>query len=263
MGKIHHLKDGEDFSFPSEFGFSGSAQGPRNDGPGEGTYLARQAPVIETGRIPDHMMKGGAVCKAEGGKVGKIDANGDWQIPDSEIAHKGDGFDQLKNGSFVLPPGKHGAPQANSRMSESVGRDRSTGKEVSRTPNDAYTARKLGEKAPSVRPTPRPAFGVDSEEITTRVNGPRQRGYMNRRTGDTTFDDGATVIPAKPIGKAKGGFIKDAIKKPGALHRDLGVPQGEKIPPAKIAAAAKKPGKVGQRARFAEVLKGLNSKKKD
>ena len=51
--------------------------------------------------------------------------------------------------------------------------------------------------------------------------------------------------------------IKTAIKKPGQLHRDLGVPQGQKIPPAAIAAAAKRGGKVGQRARFAQTLKGL------
>ena len=52
-------------------------------------------------------------------------------------------------------------------------------------------------------------------------------------------------------------WIQKAIKKPGALHKELGVPQGKKIPAAKLAAAAKKPGKVGKRARLAETLKGL------
>ena len=52
-------------------------------------------------------------------------------------------------------------------------------------------------------------------------------------------------------------FIQKAIKKPGQLHKDLGVPQGQKIPASKLAAAAKKPGKVGQRARFAETLKKI------
>jgi len=52
--------------------------------------------------------------------------------------------------------------------------------------------------------------------------------------------------------------IKKAIKKPGQLHRDLGVPQGEKIPAKKLAAAAKKGGKIGQRARFAQTLKGFS-----
>jgi hypothetical protein len=52
-------------------------------------------------------------------------------------------------------------------------------------------------------------------------------------------------------------FIQKAIKKPGQLHKDLGVPQGQKIPEGKLAAAAKEPGKVGQRARFAQTLKGM------
>jgi len=56
--------------------------------------------------------------------------------------------------------------------------------------------------------------------------------------------------------------ISKAIKKPGQLHRDLGVPQGEKIPMFKIRAAAKKGGKIGQRARFAITLKGFGKKKK-
>ncbi len=53
-------------------------------------------------------------------------------------------------------------------------------------------------------------------------------------------------------------FIKSAIKNPGALHRSLHVPAGEKIPVSKIKAAAKKPGKLGQRARFALTLRGMN-----
>jgi hypothetical protein len=53
-------------------------------------------------------------------------------------------------------------------------------------------------------------------------------------------------------------FIQTAIKKPGQLHRDLGVPQGQKIPQKKLQAAAKKGGKVGQRARFAEILEKMH-----
>jgi hypothetical protein len=52
-------------------------------------------------------------------------------------------------------------------------------------------------------------------------------------------------------------WIAGAIKKPGALRKELGVKAGEKIPAKKLAAAAKKPGKIGQRARLAETLKGL------
>lgn len=50
-------------------------------------------------------------------------------------------------------------------------------------------------------------------------------------------------------------FIQKAIKRPGALHRELDVPEGEKIPAKKLKEAAEKGGKLGQRARFAETLK--------
>ena len=54
-----------------------------------------------------------------------------------------------------------------------------------------------------------------------------------------------------------GKWIQGAIKHPGALHKELGVKAGEKIPAKKLAKAAKAPGKLGQRARLAETLKGL------
>jgi hypothetical protein len=52
-------------------------------------------------------------------------------------------------------------------------------------------------------------------------------------------------------------WISKAIKKPGALRESLGVKEGEKIPAKKLASAAKKPGKMGQRARLAQTLKGF------
>ena len=52
-------------------------------------------------------------------------------------------------------------------------------------------------------------------------------------------------------------WIAGAIKHPGQLHKDLGVAQGKKIPSGKIAAAAKKGGKIGKRARLAQTLKGF------
>ena len=59
-----------------------------------------------------------------------------------------------------------------------------------------------------------------------------------------------------PKPKAK-NFIQKAIKHPGALHEQLHVPEGQKIPAKKLNAAAKKGGKLGQRARFAKTLSGL------
>lgn len=55
-------------------------------------------------------------------------------------------------------------------------------------------------------------------------------------------------------------WIQKAIKKPGALRKSLGVKKGEDIPAKKLEAAAKKPGKMGQRARLAKTLKTLGKK---
>ena len=59
----------------------------------------------------------------------------------------------------------------------------------------------------------------------------------------------------------KNNFIKEAIKKPGALRKSMGVKKGETIPAKKLAAATKAPGKMGQRARFAKMLKGFKKGK--
>jgi len=52
-------------------------------------------------------------------------------------------------------------------------------------------------------------------------------------------------------------WITGAIKHPGALHKELGVPQGKKIPEGKLKKAEHASGKLGKRARLAETLKGL------
>ena len=52
-------------------------------------------------------------------------------------------------------------------------------------------------------------------------------------------------------------WIQKAIKKPGSLRKALGVKAGEKISAKKLSAAAKKTGKIGQRARLAQTLKGF------
>jgi len=53
-------------------------------------------------------------------------------------------------------------------------------------------------------------------------------------------------------------WIQSAIKKPGALHKQMGVPAGKKIPAGKLAKAAKSGGKLGQRARLAQTLKKMH-----
>lgn len=58
---------------------------------------------------------------------------------------------------------------------------------------------------------------------------------------------------------AKEKWIQGAIKKPGALHKTLGVKQGEKIPEAKIKKAEHSQNpKTRKRAQLAETLKKLH-----
>lgn len=54
-------------------------------------------------------------------------------------------------------------------------------------------------------------------------------------------------------------WIQNAIKpqNAGKLRESLGVKKGETIPAKKLAKAAKAPGKMGQRARLAQTLKGM------
>jgi hypothetical protein len=52
-------------------------------------------------------------------------------------------------------------------------------------------------------------------------------------------------------------WIQKAIKKPGALKKSLGVAKDKPIPAKKLVKAAKAPGKLGQRARLAQMLKGM------
>jgi hypothetical protein len=51
-------------------------------------------------------------------------------------------------------------------------------------------------------------------------------------------------------------WIPHSLKK-GALHKELGVPMGKKIPAGKLAKAAKAGGKLGKRARLAETFRKM------
>jgi hypothetical protein len=79
--------------------------------------------------------------------------------------------------------------------------------------------------------------------------------YRNRPSTNLDQESGGKT-PLRP-GFAKGGknWIQGAIKKPGALHKALGVPQGQKIPAKKLAKAAHADsGKMRQRAALAKTL---------
>ena len=110
-----------------------------------------------------------------------------------------------------------------------------------------------------------------------KIRSAKDQGYTpigKREPARTKFDDGGALRgvnkptineqpqESKPqlFSVKKGGWIQGAIKKPGALRASLGVKKGEKIPKAKLAAAAKKGGKLGQRARLAITLSKMRKK---
>ena len=96
------------------------------------------------------------------------------------------------------------------------------------------------------------AQDMDADQLPPGVEGPSVQGDI----GEISFEQ------SKEIDETKKKWIQNAIKpaKKGALHKQLAVPQGQKIPMGKLAAAAKKGGKVGQRARLAMTLKKLKKK---
>lgn len=112
-------------------------------------------------------------------------------------------------------------------------------------------------------PSPEEAIGSEERLKGIRVMPAKDNSaaaqvtpsQLRREEGYTQAD-----MKAKRAGRAEGGkkWIQSAIKKPGALHKSLGVPAGEKIPAKKLAKAAEKGGKLGQRARLAQTLKRMN-----
>ena len=59
------------------------------------------------------------------------------------------------------------------------------------------------------------------------------------------------------MAEKKEKWIQGMHMKKGALHKELGVPEGKKIPEKKLKKAEKAGGKEGKRARLAVTLKGL------
>jgi len=89
-------------------------------------------------------------------------------------------------------------------------------------------------------------------------------GSKSLKEVDSEKNPGLAKLPTEVRNKMgymkKGGsanWIQGAIKKPGSLRKTLGVKAGQKIPAAKLSAAAKKSGITGRRARLAITLKGL------
>lgn len=94
------------------------------------------------------------------------------------------------------------------------------------------------------------------------------RLIMKRGTNPPYFKEPKQVGPNNPGFKkggqcAKGGmWIQEAIKHPGALHKSLHVPQGQKIPAMKLEKAEHSRNPLlRKRANLASTLKGLKKGK--
>ena len=82
---------------------------------------------------------------------------------------------------------------------------------------------------------------------------------INARGDNTDAHYNEAMQGLKKGGMAKGGnWIKGAIKHPGALHRQLGVPMGQKIPAKKLEKATHSSNPtLAKRARLAKTLRGF------
>lgn len=103
-----------------------------------------------------------------------------------------------------------------------------------------------------------------AKNISAGPSKPSPKAPKVDPTGEYTKVQERTLGNMKKGGKlekAKGGkWIQKAIKKPGALRKSLGAKPGKPIPAGKLAAAAKKSGKMGQRARLAITLGRMRKK---
>lgn len=98
-----------------------------------------------------------------------------------------------------------------------------------------------------------PGFKKTSTKIKREDVPAKIAEFKKGATRQAKMKSGGTVAK-------DGKWIQKAIKKPGALRKQLGAKPGEPIPAGKLAAAAKKPGKLGQRARLAQTLKKMKKK---
>tara|TARA_R100001530_G_C4257347_1_gene139529 strand:+ start:64 stop:492 length:429 start_codon:yes stop_codon:yes gene_type:complete len=103
------------------------------------------------------------------------------------------------------------------------------------------TAKKGGMAKSSAQTSVIKGASVGGSREGSVIKGPASKGSRE-----------GSVIKAKD-----GKWIQKAIKKPGSLRRALGVKKGKDIPAKKLTTAAKKKGKIGQRARLAQTLKGF------
>jgi hypothetical protein len=95
----------------------------------------------------------------------------------------------------------------------------------------------------------------DTESSAVNMSADQLPIKAGEESGESVDD--VTSDESDSMDEAKKKWIQKAITKPGALKKQLGVAAGKKIASNKLSDAAKKSGKLGQRARLARTLRKL------
>ncbi len=237
------LRYGE-FEFPAEQGFSGSAGVQQVRGYQRGGRVKKQKGgevevEVVVGNKTTRKSNSGTMTKTEKAKGGRVKKQmGGYMGPAREIE-----VDDVK---ISVPKKRGGKMSTNAKL-------RKAGKEMGYAYGGYAKAKDTSSEFKEKRgPQDDMDHGVQ----------PARRGKNARSAQEAEAGGTGRLKPGLKkggsVGYKKGGkWIQGAIKKPGALRQALGVKAGKKIPAKKLAAAAKKPGKMGRRARLAQTLKKL------
>lgn len=267
------IKYVDNFEFPREAGFTGSAESSR-------PHFKKGGAVHKSGRagMPKNVMKEGGHAhhgkmhddpgplprkvKKTGGHARKMEHGGMYGKGGSthDKLMKAGGEMGFKAGGYAA---MDDMDHANLQRKKSLASDQRS-KEFGDQPPVKPGMKKGGAKKET---------GAHRTETEKRVGKKLPKGARKKIFGAQMTKAEKERMPVgerwkkrseiemEKRGYAEGGkWIKDAIKKPGALRKSLGVKKGEKIPKKELDKAAEKSGKTGQRARLAETLRGFKKR---
>jgi len=225
-------------------GQTNPAAAPSGRGPGPAAQQTTQAPGNAAMSRPQPTTSSGT--------AGPPGATGPMPLPDQDQVTGRDYPGAYAEGG-AIPGRKLAGIRAKKAKAGNVAKATAGDKQVANQQPGAGGASMPGQQMPP-RNT-EPGAGISNQDPQLADGGPPSSDAGTVATaGMPRAEYNAVEADADGGPAGQGKFIQKAIKKPGQLHKDLGVPQGEKIPKSKIKAAEKGGGKVAQRARFADTL---------
>lgn len=177
--------------------------------------------------------------------------------PDDGQAHARGGPIRRAVGGPIIP-GRPGAPQMGAMPAGVPGPAQGgQGGQGGGPLSHATITMPVNDAARAVAGAVRLGHGLGQRQAMQGGGMPQVPGQM------MTQGQGMPPGAAAPAMAEGGHFIQGAIKHPGALHRDLGVPQGQPIPAGKLERAThSQDSTVRRRAVLAETMKGFHHGKK-